>query len=152
MALAACAPRGLEAPAPPGPVVLHVAVDGDDRFSGALAKASSARTDGPVATLARARDLAREVRARRDAAAQRPVEIVVHAGTYRLAEPLVLGPEDSGTKAAPLVIRAAAGERAVISGGAPIEGLREATVHGRRAWIGEVPAVKEGAAGSASCP
>jgi hypothetical protein len=71
----------------------------------------------PFATLARARDAARSVRAR----ATGPVTIVVKEGTYFLWEPLVLGPDDSGTEKAPLVIRAAGGADPVISGGVALQ-------------------------------
>ena len=62
----------------------------------------------------RAQEAARkEVRKHRP----RPVDVVVHAGTYRLDHTLTFGPEDSGTDRAPVRYLAAPGERVVISGG-----------------------------------
>jgi hypothetical protein len=65
--------------------------------------------DGPIKTLAEARDAAR---AQRRSGKTGPITITVRAGTYYLPETLVLGPEDSDT-----VWEAAHGEHPVISGG-----------------------------------
>jgi hypothetical protein len=45
-------------------VVLFVATDGNDQWSGTLAEPSAAKTDGPFATLERARDEMRRIKAR----------------------------------------------------------------------------------------
>ena len=60
--------------------------------------------DGPMRSLSGA---LREARSRR-------ANVIVHAGTYYLPETLVFTSEDSGTE-----VRAADGERVVISGGSP---------------------------------
>src|SRR5436305_1961975 len=70
--------------------------------------------DGPISTLAAARDKLRELRRAGD---RSPMTVTVRGGTYFLDEPLVLTPEDSGVTYA-----AAPGERAVISGGRRITG------------------------------
>jgi hypothetical protein len=67
-------------------VVVHVAPTGDDAADGSRAK--------PVASLIGARDAVRRLRAEGKAG---PVRVVVADGTYRVAEPLVLMPEDGGT-------------------------------------------------------
>lgn len=90
-------------------LTFYVSPSGSDRAAGGR--------EDPFATLARARDAARAVRPR----ATGPVTIVVRDGTYFLSEPLVLGPEDSGTEKAPLVIRAAEGANPVISGGVALQ-------------------------------
>ncbi len=82
---------------------IHVAVNADDANPGTKAK--------PVGTLYRARDLAREV------AGKQPVEIIVAGGTYYLDKPLVLSARDSGTKEAPVVWRAAEGQKVRLVGG-----------------------------------
>jgi len=81
-------------------------MDGDDQWSGFLAAPNAARSDGPFATLTRAREALRQWRR---AGGSGPVEVKIGGGTYRLSESLVLGPEDSGTPDAPVVWRAAAG-------------------------------------------
>ncbi len=68
----------------------YVAVNGDDQWSGTLATPNTDKTDGPKATLRAARDAARA------AGGQTDRRIVIAAGEYFLAEPLVLGAADSG--------------------------------------------------------
>jgi hypothetical protein len=87
--------------------VIYISPWGDDHRSGTR--------DEPVATPARARDLARIAKG-----AGKSVDIVLKGGTYYLKEPLVLKPEDSGTIQAPITWRSEDGETAVISGGAAI--------------------------------
>jgi len=70
--------------------------------------------------LTSARDLAR--RASRNG---RDIAIELAGGTYRLTEPLVLGPEDSGTSGHPVVYRAASGQVPVISGGRRVTGFTQ---------------------------
>jgi parallel beta-helix repeat protein len=93
---------------------------------------------GPLKSLAEARDA---VRALRRAGNRTPITVVVHGGTYFMAAPLVLTPEDSGSPEAPVVYAAAPGERPIFSGGRRIEGWRKGE---NGAWTAEVPGVKEG--------
>jgi len=67
----------------------------------------------PFATLHRARDAAREERG--------AVTVHVRGGTYYLAEPLTLTPEDSGTADAPIRYEACPGEEVVLSGAAKLD-------------------------------
>ncbi len=68
----------------------------------------------PFATVARARDAARQVQGE-------PVTVRLRGGTYYLDEPVVLTAEDSGGKDAPVVYAAYRDERPVISGGSLLE-------------------------------
>lgn len=99
----------------------YVARDGDDRWSGRLAKPNEERTDGPFATLERAREVVRE---RKGAGLTAPVEVLVGDGTWTLAEPLVFTPEDSGTAECPITWRAADGAAPVLSGGRELAGFQ----------------------------
>ncbi|MDY0170831.1 MAG: right-handed parallel beta-helix repeat-containing protein [Thermoguttaceae bacterium] len=73
----------------------HVSPNGSDD--------NPATADAPVKSLERARDLAREARkARPDEA----VSILLHPGTYMIRNTVEFTKDDSGTEAAPLVIRA----------------------------------------------
>jgi len=51
-----------------------------------------------------------------------PVTVTLADGTYELSEPLVFGPQDSGTARSPITWRSADGAQAVISGGRAISG------------------------------
>jgi len=99
---------------------LYVSPSGNDAWSGRLAAANARRTDGPFATPHRARDAVRKLtRAQRLAG---PVTVMLRGGTYELAEPFALRPEDSGTEACPVVYRAYPGEAPVLSGGRQLSG------------------------------
>jgi hypothetical protein len=106
-------------------VTVYVAPDGNDNWSGGLAQPNAPGTDGPVATLERARDILREK------AAGQEKHVVVADGRYPLTKPFVLAPEDSGT-----VYEAAAGGHPVFSGGQVIRGFRPGE---NGLWVARVP-------------
>lgn len=143
--LAGCstaAQRGsTEASAPkPGPGVFFVAPDGQDQWSGRLAAPNRAKTDGPFATLARARETLR----REPTARAQPVTLWVRGGLYALAEPVVFTPEDSGSPQRPVTVAAWPGEKPVLSGGRRITGWKPLTVNGTPLWAAEIPEVRAG--------
>lgn len=107
---------------------IHVAPDGNDASDGSRSR--------PFATITRARDAVRELKAR--GAPTGPVEIIIHEGTYFLPETILLTPEDSGTADAPIIYRAASGERVILSGGQRIIGPWRKEKDG--IWSTEVPA------------
>jgi hypothetical protein len=113
---------------------------GKDMWSGKLA--DPGENDGPFATISRARDAMRVLLQTRKE--PQPVRVVLRGGTYYLDSPLEFGPEDSGTEQAPVVYSAAAGEKVVLSGGRRLEGGRWGEVNGRKAWVVDIPEVKEG--------
>jgi hypothetical protein len=122
------------------PIVLHVAPNGNDEWSGRLPEPNAAGTDGPLATLMGARDAVRRLRAAGGQAA-RPVTIEVRGGVYRMAEPFVLELQDSGTAEAPVRYAARRGERPVLSGGRVIGGWERGQ---GGVWSARVPEVAEG--------
>jgi len=67
----------------------------------------------PFATLTRARDAVRQMKK----TLKEPVTVYIRGGTYYLNGPLVFTAEDSGSRQAPVVYRAADGQKVVISGG-----------------------------------
>src|SRR5579871_6649202 len=81
------------ATAAPPPVVFHVATTGNDHAPGTR--------EQPFATLERAQAALRALK-RQPGGLRQPVTILVQDGTYRLATPLVLTPEDSGTADSPV--------------------------------------------------
>lgn len=107
---------------------LHISVGGDDKNPGT---ASS-----PLASLQGAVERLRM--ARQTQVFEGPVELILGDGEYFIAEPLVLGPEDSGTADAPVIFRAEAGAHPVICGGKKITGFETVSDQLWRAKITEV--------------
>ena len=71
-----------------------VSTDGDDGWSGKLEAPNAEKTDGPFATIARARDAIHEMKV--DGGLSGPVNVMVRGGTHFLEETIVFGPDDSG--------------------------------------------------------
>jgi len=120
------------------PRTWHVAADGNDTWSGQLPRPNAAKSDGPFATLTRARDAIRQQNAAGKLTAA--ATVVVH-GTVRLSETFVLEPQDSGTAEAPVRYVAADGAPAALSGGRSIGGWKKGTGD---LWQTEVPEVRDG--------
>ena len=117
----------------------HVATTGNDVWSGVLPAPNAAGTDGPFATLARARDAVRGLKA--EGTRQGPIVVMVRGGTYHLAEPLRLGPEDSGTAEQPIIYCPWPGEEVTLSGGRPITDWHKGE---GKLWVADLPDVKAG--------
>jgi hypothetical protein len=100
-------------------VQIHVSPTGNDAADGLAPEPKDGR--GPVASLGRARDLARKYR---EESPGLELEVVVHDGIHRLVETLELKREDSGYRGRPFVWRAAEGAEPVLSGAVPITGWR----------------------------
>jgi hypothetical protein len=105
-------------------VTFHVATEGNDAWSGNLQQPNAEKTDGPLATLAGARNAVRRLKAQ--GPLKESVEVVVAAGVYTLAEPLIFEPQDSGSAEASIVYRAAEGAKPIFSGGRQITGFTAA--------------------------
>lgn len=96
---------------------VFVSPAGNDRWSGTIAQANPSKTDGPVASLARARDVVR-------ASARAGGAVVsIHAGDYFMSAGLTLAAEDSGTDAAPIVYEARDGGAVHLIGGRDVGGF-----------------------------
>lgn len=145
-------PGALKSPRPA--MIFYVATGGNDAWSGRSQFANVQKTDGPFATLARARDAIRELKAQGKFHA--PVEVRVSGSVYTLTEPLAFTPEDSGTPENPIVYTASLGEAPVLSGGREIRHRVErlALDSSRQpepvesahleAWVAVLPEVKQG--------
>ena len=77
-----------------------VARDGNDAWTGTLASPNPTKSDGPFASLDRARDA---VRAQRKSKPAEPSTVLVRGGVYELAKTLALSADDSGSREAPVV-------------------------------------------------
>jgi len=96
----------------------YVAPDGDDAAPGTRER--------PFKTLERARDTVRALKA----AGPLPpggIAVVLRGGVYRRTTSFTLGPEDSGTKSAPILYCAAPGERVILRGGRTVDRFEKLT-------------------------
>jgi len=100
--------------------------------------AAGTSSDRAFATLTRARDAIRQLK--RVGPLDRPVTVYLADGMHRLAEPLVLSAEDSGTEECPITYTAAEGADPVLSGGRTLTGWK---IEGDR-WVLEIPEVRSG--------
>ncbi len=98
----------------PESIVLYVSPDGSDQWSGRRREPNAQKTDGPFQTLSRAIE---EWRLFKKSGSEIGVTIIVRPGIHRLTEPLILGPDDSGTERGPLTVVAEVRGSAIISGG-----------------------------------
>ncbi|NQT38094.1 MAG: right-handed parallel beta-helix repeat-containing protein [Planctomycetes bacterium] len=121
-------------------VTFFVSPVGNDGWSGKTSNPNVAGTDGPLATIGRARDAIRELK-RRDGELTNGVDVVIRGGTYRLDEPLVFTPEDSGTEQYRITYDAAPGEQPRISAGRPISGWKQQP---DGTWTTQIDDVKAG--------
>ncbi len=102
---------------------LYVSPIGNDSWSGKLAAPNGARSDGPLASVARAQAAVRELR---KANPDHPRTVMLRGGTYYLPlSPTAPGTLnftafDSGTRANPITWQNYPGETPVISGGVPV--------------------------------
>jgi hypothetical protein len=104
-------------------LVFYVSPRGNDSWSGGFPVVNEDSTDGPFATLSRARDAVRETNAGENEAARRvPVTVLMRGGTYVLDETVVFGVEDSGVRESPITYAAYVGETPNVSGGTTLEG------------------------------
>jgi hypothetical protein len=113
-------------------VSLFVAPAGKDTNSGRS-------SEQPFATITRARDEIR--RLRRPGAAGAPVTVYLRGGLHLLSEPVVFGPEDSGSAAAPVTYAAYRNEKPVVSGGILVKGWTKGT---NGVWTTTIEDVKAG--------
>ena len=125
-------------------VKFYVAPNGKDTWSGNWTTPNASRTDGPFATLARARDAIRELKRHQGGKLQQPITVMVRGGTYFLNEPLEFTSKDSGSAGFPISYQAYWDEKPTISGGRPIKGWKIETVNGKTMWTVTLPEVQSG--------
>jgi hypothetical protein len=109
---------------------IYVAPLGKDTDSGTV--------DAPFATLARAREA---VRAMVAGGLKKNILVLISGGTYAQAQPLVFGPQDSGTVDRSITYAARPGEKVILSGGRRITGWKKGD---GEIWTTELADVKAG--------
>lgn len=106
----------------------HTGLHAADIYVSTKGSDSNAGTkDRPVASLAHALRKARELRRLNDPSIKEGINIIIAAGVYRLDEPVVIRPEDSGTATSPTLITKPAGAEVVLSGGIAVSGWGKVT-------------------------
>jgi hypothetical protein len=118
--------------------IFYVAPNGNGAWSGTLSQPNATVSDGPFATVVRARDAVRSLKTR--GPVKEPVTVFLREGVYRVPSAIEFTPDDSGTETTPITYAAMKGEHPVISGGRPITGWQKGE---GQIWKVAVPGVKD---------
>lgn len=122
---------------------IHVALTGNDSWTGELSASDAGASNGPVRTLARAQALARAHSVAIAGGKPRvPIRVLIAAGTYYLESPLIFTAADSGTVDAPVSYEAVKSGIVTLSGGVRLV-QRSASIGGAPA-VFDLPAVARG--------
>ncbi len=128
-------------------VDFYVAPDGSDAWSGRRPAANTAKTDGPFATIERARDAVRALKGQTPA---RNINVRIRGGTYRLQRTVVFSNADSAPAGYTITYAAFPGETPIFTSAAPVRGWRKADPPPRglpaaangRVWVADVSAIR----------
>jgi parallel beta-helix repeat protein len=120
----------------------YVSPNGNDKWSGKLAQPNNNKTDGPFATLERAKTAIRQLKTANGETLEQPITIFLREGNYFLNTPITFTPEDSGTEDYPITYQAYEDEKPVISGGMRIaSNWSSETLNGRKVLTTKVSEV-----------
>jgi len=99
----------------------YLSTNGSDSWSGTLAAPNAERTDGPFASLERARDAVRDLKKSKST----DIVVLIREGTYPLAKTVVFGLEDSGKGDSTVTYAAYPGETPVFTSAQEIKGWKK---------------------------
>jgi len=105
-------------------VNIYVSVSGKDQWSGRSVSPNGELSDGPFATLQRARDAIRQLKTS-EGLPEDGVTVWIAKGTYCLEQGLKLTAEDSGETAKPIIYRARPNEQVRVTGGRSVTGWQK---------------------------
>jgi hypothetical protein len=100
-------------------LTLFVAKEGNDKWSGRLAEPKADGSDGPFATLEKARDEIRSIK-QEGKIPSGGFAVEISEGRYYREKAFELGENDSGSADAPIVYRSRNGEKVIITGGVEV--------------------------------
>ncbi len=124
----------------------YIAIDGNDEWSGTLDSPNGAKTDGPFATLARARDAVRELKTNEK---QNDITVLIRGGRYYLTKTLVFNLDDAAPKDHTITYAAYPGEEPIFSSGVRISDWEELgrdvpaelpEMAKNKIWVADLPA------------
>lgn len=101
----------------------YVSTKGSDNWSGTLENPNSLGTDGPFATLERARDAVRELKK----GTSKNIVVLIREGVYQLNNTVVFGLEDSAKGNSTITYEAYPGEKPIFSSGQEIKDWKKVT-------------------------
>lgn len=101
------------------PLSLYVSPAGNDAWTGTRSASDAKKTDGPFATLERARDELRSLKQQRGELREGAI-VWLRGGFHAREKSFDLGREDSGAVGAPIVYRAWENEKPIFAGGVEI--------------------------------
>ncbi len=146
LTLAACFPAASDRPAR---AAFYVSTHGNDTWSGTRPAPNRDRTDGPFATMLRARDAIRSLK-QTGPLPDGGITVWIRGGTYPLTDTFELTQQDSGTAGSPIVYQAYRDEEVRIIGGQQVTAWQPVTdptilerldPHARaHAWQANLPA------------
>ena len=103
---------------------IYVATNGNDAWSGLLSDPNQEKTDGPFASLERARNEIRALK-QKNLPSKEGITVLLRQGIYSLNEPFELNDRDSGTPTCPISYRAYNRERVRVIGGKSVSGFQK---------------------------
>ncbi len=106
-----------------GELRLYVSPTGNDAWSGTLAEPNAEKSDGPLASLERARDEIRKLK-KAGALPDGGVTVLLGGGVYERSQTFELGVEDSGTEQSAIEYRGQPGTAVRLIGGKRVTGFR----------------------------
>lgn len=98
-------------------IEIYVSPNGNDSNSGNI--------DAPLKTISAAQVKARELHKKNGESENESIQIILTEGEYFISKPLVFGPEDSGTKNSPTILRSEENSKVLISGGVKVTGWKK---------------------------
>lgn len=123
MAVGMCFMFTMDATAATAKQVIYVSGSGSDSYSGRIATPNKSKTDGPVRTFERARDIIREIKSEKGLP-KGGIDVEIKGGTYEISKAFELNAQDSGTADSPITYRAAKGQAVYIVGGKVLKGFK----------------------------
>lgn len=122
-------------------LTFYVANTGNDEWPGRLPSANKDKTDGPFASITKARDAVRQLK-KEQGGLKKPVTVMLRGGTYFPSETITFTAQDSGTKECPITYMAYPGEKVILNGGKRKTGPWKR--HRNKIMVCSLPEAKEG--------